>query len=40
MGRYPKSGVKRMLPASSPFSTTSIPPDLIIHSSRWSRYSR
>ena len=29
-----------MLSRSSPFTTTSRPPDLIIHSSRWSRYSR
>ena len=31
---------KRMLLARSPASTTSIPPDFTIHSSRWSRYSR
>src|ERR1700753_3789475 len=34
------SGEKRMLFRSSPFRTTSRPPDLIIHSRRWSRYSR
>src|SRR5439155_991387 len=36
----PSSALKRMLPLRMPSSTTSTPPLRIIHSSRWSRYSR